>query len=499
MAEDANVPEPARAPPTVVLDESDDDDGRSPMAPRRGEQVGRFVVLDAIGLGGMGVVVSAYDPELDRKVALKLLRPDVAPDEGIMGARMRLLREARAMAKLRHPNVVTVFDVGEYHDQIFLAMEYVAGGTLITWAEERRRESDGWRAILKAFVQAGRGLEAAHAEGLVHRDFKPGNVLVEGDRFQVTDFGIASIDGHEIAAVERSPAPTMGLLPGDTTRPAAGALIGTAAYMAPELLAGKPANEQTDQFAFCVALFEALYGYRPFDGETRPALVEAIEDGRMQPPPRDHPAPVWVQHAIRRGLSQRATDRWPSMGALIDTLAEMDDPELGRRVRSRIAAAIGVCFVGLPFVGRTLGPPFDRTSYAGALGQTVALIACLLGMAWLFRELVSATALNRKVFAAVLSVLVMQLPLELTCAALGVPLATCDALHLVLWAAMASMFGVTLDRRFLILGACYLAPLPLAVTLPAYHLEILGAANAVFIAFVLVVWRRAPQPREGDA
>ena len=460
---------------------------KSEDAPQRGEQIGRFVVLDILGVGGMGVVVSAYDPKLDRKVALKLLRPGINPEEGSAGARARLLREAQAMAKLRHPNVVAVYEVGEYRDQVFIAMEHVPGGNLVRWADKHREAPGGWRQIVDAYVDAGRGLLAAHREGLVHRDFKPANVLVDEDRFQVTDFGIASIGGREVLD-------DLGLVPPpdhERSEPtsASQGLLGTAPYMAPELIEGEPADAKSDQFAFCVALFESLYGHRPFVGENNAAIVESIVTGKIQRPVRERHVPQWVRDALMRGLSTDAAARWPSMADLLATLRSPDEAEVGRRTRVVIAAAIGVAFVALPLVFRALGPPFDRSTYAGVVTQTLSLIALLLLMAYAARGLVAATALNRKAFFAVVTVLGMQLPLELSGAALGVPVVATDTLHLVLWGAMATMFAVTVDRRFVALGAAYLAFVPIAVHWPAYHLHVLGLSNAVFVAFVLLVWR----------
>ena len=460
-----------------------------PDTPRRGETVGRFVVLDTLGIGGMGVVVSAYAPKLDRKVALKLLRPDVAPAEGATTARVRLLREAKAMAKLRHPNVVTVFEVGEFEGQVFLAMEHVGGGTMVQWSAAAREEAGGWERIVAAFVQAGRGLVAAHAEGLVHRDFKPGNILVEGDRFQVTDFGIASIGGNEVLSdlgLEVAPPEAVDET---ATLPQSGQLIGTAPYMAPELLANEPAAAKSDQFAFCVSLFEALFGQRPFAGRSNAEAVESIRQGRVEIPEDRRGVPPWVLDAILRGLDSDPDRRWPTMAALVEALDSPDDAEIGRRTRLGLAIAIGVSFVALPFVARSLGPPFDRSTYAGVLGQTLSLLAILVTMAWFARGYVRATVINRKVFAAVVVVLFMQVPLELTNAALGVPVVASDIQHLVLWGAMASMFAITVDRRFLVLAASYLACLPLATRWTGDHVVVLGLSNAMFVVFVAWIWR----------
>jgi serine/threonine protein kinase len=172
-------------------------DGRPRPASQPGAHFGRFVVLDTLGMGGMGLVLAAYDPQLDRRVALKLLRPDKL---GGATARQRLQREAQAMARLAHPNVVTVFEVGAVDEQIYIAMEYVEGETLRAWL---KREERAWPEVVELFAAAGRGLAAAHASGLVHRDFKPDNVLVGQDgRVRVTDFGVASTSARSLARAD---------------------------------------------------------------------------------------------------------------------------------------------------------------------------------------------------------------------------------------------------------------------------------------------------------
>jgi eukaryotic-like serine/threonine-protein kinase len=282
---------------------------------RRGDAIDRFTVLELLGEGGMGVVVSAYDPTLDRKVAIKVLRPDrlaADPDKG----RARLLREAQAMARLRHPNVITVYEVGTIDEQVFVAMELVEGTTLSGWIELGAR---GWRDVVATFVQAGRGLAAAHRAGLVHRDFKPDNVLVGGGDVRVTDFGLAGVSPN-------SPAAEAGLaLSISITR--SGAILGTPAYMSPEQHKGGEADARSDQFSFCVALYEALYGVRPFEGESPAAVLDAILAARRSPPRRE--APRWLRAVVLRGLAARPEDRWPDMDALLQALAR--DPVAARR------------------------------------------------------------------------------------------------------------------------------------------------------------------------
>src|SRR4051812_10268762 len=243
----------------------------------RGSAVGRYVVLERIGSGGMGVVYAAYDPELDRKVALKLLRPDRAGAAG--EAALRLQRGAQAIARLSDPHVVAVYDAGTFGDQVFVAMELMEGRTLRQWLGEGKR---GWREIVDVFVAAGRGLAAAHAAGLVHRDFKPDNVLLGTDgRVKVADFGLArpvgdADPGGGEAALMESPG-SRGLLATPLTE--WGVAMGTPAYMAPEQLRGERADARSDQFSFCVALWEALYGRKPFAGESFREMLDAERRG----------------------------------------------------------------------------------------------------------------------------------------------------------------------------------------------------------------------------
>ncbi|MHB8878701.1 MAG: protein kinase domain-containing protein, partial [Myxococcaceae bacterium] len=246
----------------------------APATMPKGASIGRYIVIEVLGIGGMGVVYAAYDPQLDRKVALKLLRPDVEPAGGAEESRLRLIREARAAARLSHPNVVAVHEVGTVDDQVYVAMEYVDGGTLTSWVAERLRP---WREIVEVFVRAGRGLATAHAAGLVHRDFKLENVLIGKDgRVRVTDFGLARLEGESAPAVAVGVSPAL-FEPGLTR---SGMVMGTPAYMAPEQLRGGKADARSDQFSFCVALYMALYGQRPFEGNTPAALEAASSSGK---------------------------------------------------------------------------------------------------------------------------------------------------------------------------------------------------------------------------
>jgi len=296
-----------------------------------GATLGRYRLESCVGAGGMGVVYAAFDPDLDRRVALKLMHGFSGDDEG---ARLRLLREAQAMAQLSHPNVVAVHDVGTMGTVVFLAMELVEGGTLGTWMEEGPH---GWRSVVERFIAAGKGLAAAHVGGLVHRDFKPDNVLLDRDgRARVTDFGLARPAAGPSMAMGRSPSGRP--LTMDLTR--AGSIMGTPAYMSPEQHAGQVADARSDQFSYCVALWEALYGRRPFVGRTMAQLALALEAGPPAPPSSPR-VPGRIVRALRRGLSPDPNARFATMGALLQEL------EHARNARRGLWLATGLGGLGL--------------------------------------------------------------------------------------------------------------------------------------------------------
>jgi serine/threonine protein kinase len=310
-------------------------------------RVGRYSVLRRIGEGGMSIVYRAYDPELDRQVALKLLRTSTPEDrEGSA----RLVREARAMAKISHPNVAQVYDAGIAAGAVYVAMELIEGTSLERWTAEFARP---WTEIVRMYLQAGRGLAAAHAAGLVHRDFKPDNVMVGTDgRPRVLDFGLARpapidpedellqaddeelliadtefalLSGEGEDRVEPAPREPSGAsksgefdLQFDVTR--TGLVSGTPAYMAPEQHRGEAGGAAADQFAFCVTLWEALYRRRPFVGRNYFELSEAILTGKRSEVPRGTHVPGWLQHLLERGLAVEPRDRHPSVQSLLASI-----------------------------------------------------------------------------------------------------------------------------------------------------------------------------------
>jgi tetratricopeptide (TPR) repeat protein/predicted Ser/Thr protein kinase len=308
-------------------------------------KIGRFTVLKRLGAGGMGVVYAAYDNELDRKIAIKLLRG--VDDEGAHIARLK--REAQALAKLSHPNVVHVYDVGTFRKQVFVAMEFVEGVSLREWEPEG--VGDPVAEIITKFIEAGRGLAAAHAAGLIHRDFKPDNALVgKDDRVRVLDFGLArGLDEDEGPASAPTTIEQSGELFDSTdsslraplTR--TGAILGTPAYMAPEQHLGKRADARSDQYAFCVALWEKLHGQRPFHASgLRQLAVKVIEGKIEEPEDSRHPVPQWLRRALERGMQVDPEDRWPDMNSLLAALSGSHRKRRWWLVAGAVLALFGV-------------------------------------------------------------------------------------------------------------------------------------------------------------
>jgi tetratricopeptide (TPR) repeat protein/predicted Ser/Thr protein kinase len=366
MAETALVVAPTPGPDTGAHDsrltpigERDRGDGLEP-----GKRLGRYVIVKKIGRGGMGTVYAAYDPELDRNVALKLVSAGAEVEDGDEG-RARLLREAQAIACLSHPNVVAIHDVGIWEDYVVIAMEFIEGRSLRAWARTPR----DWREIVEIHLEAARGLRAAHAAGLVHRDFKPDNVLVGVDgRVRVADFGLArpaDADEPPPAAVLE---PTSESGTGFTTDPKltlTGTTLGTPAYMSPEQHRCEMVDARSDQFSFCVSLWETLYGQRPFSGRTLGELARQTCGHEITHPTNRRRVPAGIQHALLRGLAAQPDERFPGMDALMDALRRpLLRRNAGRMVAwGGLAAGVVAIVVGVtPAVSRTEGPRCERSA-----------------------------------------------------------------------------------------------------------------------------------------
>jgi len=373
---------------------------REPPMPRR---IGRFRIMRPLGSGGMSVVYEAHDERLGRAVAVKLLR-----ERGGRRRQARLLREAQALARLSHPNVVEIYESGCHEGRAFLVMERLPGQPLQRWLTAAPRSV---QQVIDTFAQAGRGLAAAHAQGLVHRDFKPSNVLVDADgRVRVFDFGLAAPTGapsedsvgtgphplasgphtagtgpypvvsgaHPLSSRGTGPHPVLAeldLLHGEghadgheeiweraLTR--TGAMLGTPAYMSPEQYEGRPATAQSDQFAFCVALWEALWGEHPFvEREQWELLPKHVMEGRLREPPQGKSVPAAVRRVLERGLSVLPKSRWPEMDALLVALGS------AMVQRRRVAAGAGIAVAAAAALGLAawLGrPPASDDRCTGA-------------------------------------------------------------------------------------------------------------------------------------
>ncbi|MCA9714055.1 MAG: serine/threonine protein kinase, partial [Myxococcales bacterium] len=316
--------------------------GRMIGAPRREVRIGRYELVRRLGAGGMGVVYLVRDPDLDRLVALKVLHPNLARDPGSDAIERRMRREARAMARLDHPNVVRVLEVGEHEGRTYLVMEYVAGTTLARWLHTPAARD--WRAVVEVFLAAGEGLKAAHAANLAHCDFKPDNVLLgDNGAIKVSDFGLVRV--HETAETHLPTVP-LTRVGASTQTTMTSELCGTPAFMAPEQFSGQRGDHLSDQFSFCVALYTALHGEPPFRGDSLLELERSVRDG-LKASPSAQRVPAVVRTIVARGLEVDPAARWSSMDELLARLRAA----LGARARRRRRAALGVVSLALLSVG----------------------------------------------------------------------------------------------------------------------------------------------------
>lgn len=451
-------------------------------------RLGRYVLLDRVGAGAMGLVYAAYDDVLDRKVAIKLLRDGGPASED----RARIRREAKAMARLSHPNVAQIYEAGEFGDRLYLAMEYVPGESLDVWQSVEPRP---WEAILAMYLEVGRGLAAAHAAGVLHRDFKPHNVLIGDDgRPRVIDFGLARPVGE---AEPREPgvedsADDFGL---DVPVTRTGTVVGTPAYMSLEQFQGKPLDAASDQFAFCVALYEALYSQPPYPRDQLPHLLAALTRHAVRPPPPDTRVPDWLHHAIVRGLAPDPAHRWPSMPALLAELARdrEHDPDTARPGRllfvASIAAVIFVSTLHGVFVTGLDIPTARRTfTLAAIVGGGVALALAVM------RHAVWASAFNRRVTVFFLAAIGVVIALRGVTWAFGADPRPTFIYELCALAALSTLATATIARWFAGITAALLTGVVAALAFIDYLVPIYAAATVVGSALA-VHFTRARRPR----
>jgi len=492
-------------------------------------RVGRFPLIRRLGAGGMGAVYAAYDELLDRKVALKIVHPE---RNGSIGQRQRTLVEARALARVAHPSVVAVYEVGEADSSIYISMEYIEGKTLSDWCGDAPRT---WRQILDMYLQAGAGLHAAHQAGIVHRDFKPSNVLVGRDgRPRVVDFGLARLAEQSTASVElpsslsgqqRAITPTSQPADAqdesgsaDTTTPdeanrsepasrigaasakkpasrggsvgsdrvtRLGSISGTPGYMSPEQYIGGDVDALSDQFSFCAALFEALYGFLPFPGETLEELAESVH-GPVRAPPPSVKVPLEIHRAILRGLSAQPEDRFTNMSELLAALsiehghtAEAGAMSRKRLLRPLLAVALGLlALVALRVAQRTM-------STRDAVLSSLVLVSVVLSLGGLFRQTLLSNKFHRRVYLLVFLGVVQNLLQRTVGLRLGWIMKQIFPFEMIVWASVSATLVAVgmrslLPLPFFLLGMGALATLwqdlPKPVMLATYLVLVASTA-----------------------
>jgi serine/threonine-protein kinase len=416
-------------------------------------RIGRYRILRELGSGGMGIVYAAYDESLDRRVALKLLLRETSTTA------QRLRREAQAMARISHTNVIQIFEVGEHRGHPFVAMEYIDGVSLTRLLSET---SLAWFEIIDVFIRAGRGLQAAHEAGVVHRDFKPDNVMLQRSddgrlqRVKVLDFGIAAADflAHEPTTAS-SLAPEREL---SSRLTRAGALMGTPNYMSPEHFLGDATDPRSDQFSFAVALFEALYGQRPFDGDDVEGLRAAVLAGVLRPAPKLTDVPAWVFETLTRALAVDPEQRWDSMAELLDTLANHPDrtanPELDRTValpqRLWMLSLLTLGMLGSLATMLVVRASGSVTQFEGFAFWSKVLFSSSVSVALLATKRVfQRNSYNMHVFAMLMALALALLTISISARATGLPAEQADRFVLI---ASAAIFGQASLIKLIILS-----------------------------------------------
>ena len=461
-------------------------------------RIGRYLVLRMLGQGGMGVVYAGYDEELDRKVAIKLLHP---AQQGDSQLRARIMREAQSLARVSAPNVVHVYEVGEFASQLYIVMEFVNGTTLSKWQAEQNRS---WKEILQMYCAAGQGLLDAHTAGLVHRDFKPDNVLMGQDgRPRVADFGLARMqtkagapNNSPVSAAYKSMSPHAASTPSLTPLTQAGVVMGTPLYMSPEQHLGEATDSRSDQFSFCVALYEALYRQLPFAGSTVQALAVSAIKGKIQPRPANSRVPSPVHDALLRGLAKTPDLRFPSMRELLAALAfdPANDPATAPRIRRWVAVTVAASVIL-----STVGQQGLRLLRVGELSASVAMAVALFAFQVLmlvqFRRQLMNNAFHRGVMTTGAVFGGQLLVLRIVGILLGLKLTQIVTLDLVAVLAMTCMITpLFLPKLWPQIPIVVVATLAAAIR-PAYAQTIAAIVLPAAMVAAILVWSLAVRSR----
>lgn len=464
-----------------------------PVITVQATRLGRFTLLRQLGQGGMGSVFAAYDEQLARRVAIKLLHQ---PRFGSTVQRQHTLREARAVARISHPNVISVYEVSESGEHIYIAMEFIEGESLLEW----QSHGQTWEQILDMYLQAGAGLQAAHEAGVVHRDFKPDNALIGQDgRLRVIDFGLARVEGREPEAGHTDAESEPGAAVSNRARlTMPGIISGTPGYMSPEQYRGGNVGSASDQWSFCAALFEALYGYLPFPGASLLEKREGVH-GPLLPPPSRTRVPEEIYAVLRRGLAVEPIQRFPTMAALLEALSlERGDQAAGSaKSRQRFATwfmGASILIVGVLQVLRSQRQLGMREVLFGSL----AFLAILLGLGVYHRRTLLANRFHRYMAIILLLTSVENTCQRLFALKLGIAQQQLMPFEMVVLAA-----NIGFAAAFLIPWLRWVPLLPLAAAL----LALSGAVSTRLLSLTLPIvatlfaigWSRAarsvPTPR----
>lgn len=460
--------------------------------PQAAQVIGRFAILRELGRGGMGQVYVAYDEVLERKVAVKLLHNRRYDPK----ANQRLLREARAMAKITHPNVAAIYDAGEMGERVFVAMELIAGQTLNEWCAQPNRH---WREILAMYLQAGRGLAAAHRAGIVHRDFKPSNVLVGNDgRARVLDFGLARMEnrGHDSTVVHLDKGGASDNVSPEHLLTQAGTIMGTPLFMSPEQHEGRDADTRSDQYNFCVALYEALYRVLPFQATTLQELQSAKLDTKFVSPTNMPPELAPAHALIVRGLAVAPDERWPVINELLDKLeALISDTSTHSQRLSQIQYRL---FTGLGLVaGATVATvtavvgDLQSMTDRQMLGMTVTMVSLITVFMLVTRRYLKDSLLAQRVVVLLWLVALMLATHRVLGMYTDPPTSKFFVYDFLIASGMFAVAGVTIHRWLWAISAQLFVAAIVSIFHPAYTQLMMALISANLPLFAVLVWMKA--------